>query len=455
MDWVPTIQDRSGPLYERIVAALAADIDGGRLARGQQLPTHRMLAKSLDIDLTTVTRAYREARRRGLVEARVGQGTFVAESMAQHPKPSAWAAFDLTMNLPPQPLSADLEGRIARGIAAMAKDEGLSRLLAYREAAGLPEERRLAAQWLASRLGPVSGERIVICPGTQNALAVLFGTMLAPGDVVLAERLTYPGIKGAAEISGVRLAGVETDEDGIIPDALEAAIARHRPKALYLVPTIQNPTTVTMSQMRREAIAARVRAHDLQLFEDDAYGLLEPEARPLATLVPERTFYMASFSKCIAPGLRVSFLLASDSETAATLGSGLRAVAQMATPLTVALVTRWISDGSADAIVAAIREEAAARQKLASSILGGLRYAARPTGHHIWLSLPRLRRRGELVAHVQRQGLAVVASDAFAIDGEPPEAIRIALGAAPSRHELAAGLGLLASALRTPSAAIV
>ena len=81
MDWVPTIADRTGPLYLQIVDALASDISRGQLVRGQVLPTHRALAKSLGVDLTTVTRAYAEARRRGLTEARVGRGTFVAESL--------------------------------------------------------------------------------------------------------------------------------------------------------------------------------------------------------------------------------------------------------------------------------------------------------------------------------------------------------------------------------------
>src|SRR5690242_6524229 len=100
MDWSPALEDRPGPMYRRIVDALSADIASGRLRRGQQLPTHRSLARALGIDLTTVTRAYTEARERGLTEARVGQGTFVAESLvpvrnADTPAP----AFDLSMNL--------------------------------------------------------------------------------------------------------------------------------------------------------------------------------------------------------------------------------------------------------------------------------------------------------------------------------------------------------------------
>ncbi|MCX7365730.1 MAG: GntR family transcriptional regulator [Alphaproteobacteria bacterium] len=89
MDWVPTLGGHSGPVYEAIVEALRGDIAAGRLHRGQRLPTHRALAQALDLDLTTVTRAYNEARRRGLTEARVGQGTFVAESAAHAPRVAA------------------------------------------------------------------------------------------------------------------------------------------------------------------------------------------------------------------------------------------------------------------------------------------------------------------------------------------------------------------------------
>src|SRR5579862_4234544 len=99
MDWLPTLGDRPGPVYEAIVAALAADVASGRLHRGERLPTHRALAGALGVDLTTVTRAYNEARRRGLTEARVGQGTFVAESAGEaRLPPLASAEIDLSMN---------------------------------------------------------------------------------------------------------------------------------------------------------------------------------------------------------------------------------------------------------------------------------------------------------------------------------------------------------------------
>ena len=210
-----------------------------------------------------------------------------------------------------------------------------------------------------------------------------------------------------------------------------------------------------MPPARRREIAEAIRANDLTLFEDDAYGALAPDAVPLATLIPERTYFAASLSKCIAPGLRVSFLLTPGRDAANAITSALRASVQMPVSLTVALAMRWLRDGSADAIIAAIRSEAAARQKLAAAALAGHACAAHPNGHHVWIELPKHWSRAEFAAHVQRQGLAVVTSEAFSVGDAPPHAIRVALGAARSRADLVRALDILAGALRSSGARVV
>ena len=141
---------------------------------------------------------------------------------------------DLSMNLPPQPMEADLEGRLTRGIATMHRETGLFAHLNYREPGGSELERDIAAGWLRSRIPDVRGDRLVICPGTQNALFNLLISLTSPGDVVLTETLTYPGIKAAAAYAGVRLVGVPMDEPGVMPDALDAACRQQQPKAVYL-----------------------------------------------------------------------------------------------------------------------------------------------------------------------------------------------------------------------------
>jgi DNA-binding transcriptional MocR family regulator len=448
MDWLPTIADRTGPLYLRIVDALTSDIDAGRLRRGQILPTHRALAKALGIDLTTVTRAYAEARQRGLTEARVGQGTFVAETAAEvHLPPLARAEIDLSMNLPPQPAEADLEGRVARGVAALSREVGLARYLTYRPAGGSEEERAIAAAWLCARLPGIDARRLVLSAGTQAALAAMLGSLAKPGDTVLTEALTYPGFRTAAALFRLTVIGVAMDQHGVMPDALASACRRHKPRLIYLTPAIHNPTTASMTAARRKQVAAVIEKANVVLIEDDAYGQLDPEQATLASLIPERTYLAASLSKCIAPGLRVSLVAAPDAGAAARLAGALGATTQMSTPLTAALATRWLRDGSADTIIAAIRAEATFRQTLAARALAGHRFAAHRHGHHLWVPLPSGWSRAEFIGHVERRGLAVVASDAFCVTPEVPHAIRVSLGAVPSRADLVRGLDILAAAL--------
>ena len=450
MDWLPALSEWPGPVFMRIVDALAADIAGGRLVRGQQIPTHRALAKALDVDLTTVTRAYGEARRRGLLEAQVGRGTFVSETTARAAgNIPIRVKIDLSMNIPPQPVEANLDLRIAQGLKSIQDACSFSAFLSYQRPGGSDDEREVAAQWLRARVPDASAGRLLVYPGNQ---AILFNALLcltSPGDVVLTEALTFPGIKAAAEKLGVRLVGVAMDDEGILPDALKAACRQHRPKAVYLVPTLQNPTTATLGAVRRKSIADVIRRNRTILIEDDAYGLLEPTAPPIANLIPERTYLAVGLSKCIAPALRVSYLLVPDAAAEQKMTSSLQATTQMPPPLMVALVTHWIRSGVADKIIAAIRHEAAGRQQLAGKFLKGLSYAAKSNGHHLWLSLPRRWNRAEFLSHVLRHGLAVVGDDAFAVGNASSPAVRVSIGAARNRAELAQAMQLLAATLKS------
>lgn len=448
MDWVPTLSEWSGPAFLCIVDALAADIVSGRLKRGQQLPTHRALARALRLDLTTVTRAYGEARRRGLIEAQVGRGTFVSETTerGQDGIPHK-IKIDLSMNVPPQPVEANLDLHIAQGLKAIRDETGFSAFLNYQRPGGSDEEREVAVQWLRRRVPGAQSQHLIVYPGNQ---AILFNTLLSltsPGNVVLTEALTFPGMKAAAEKLGVRLVGVAMDGDGVRPDALKAACKLHKPKAVYLIPTLQNPTTATLPAKRRETIAEVIRAGKTILIEDDAYGWLEPAVSPIANLIPERTYLAVGLSKCIAPALRVSYLLAPDATAEQTMRSHLAATTLMPPPLMVALVTHWIRSGIADKIILAIRNEAAGRQRLAAKYLGGRAYAAGPHGHHLWLPLPPRWNRLEFLDQVLHRGLAVVGDDAFAVDAPSSPAVRVSLGAARTRAELAQALQSLADTL--------
>jgi DNA-binding transcriptional MocR family regulator len=240
------------------------------------------------------------------------------------------------------------------------------------------------------------------------------------------------------------------DREGIRPEALKDACRTHRPKAVYLVPTQQNPTTSTLSPQRRKAVAEIIRKSGTQLIEDDVYGPLEPSASPIANLIPERTYLAVSISKSIAPALRVAYLLTPDAAAEESMRSGLQATMQMPPSLMVALLTYWLRSGIADEIIHAIRNEAMGRQQLASRFLKGIQFAARPASHHLWLPLQNDRNEPNLLSHLLRNGLAVVGEDSFAVGDAAPRGIRVSLGAARNRAELSQALQVLSHAL-TPT----
>src|SRR5262249_26975270 len=203
-----------------------------------------------------------------------------------------------------------------------------------------------------------------------------------PGDVVLAERLTYPGARRLSDLLHLTLKGVDIDGEGIRPDSFEKACRALAPKLLYCTPTIQNPTASVMPPGRRREIARIAAAHGVALVEDDTYGLLSPERpRPLAAHAPDSGFYIASLSKTIAPGLRVAYLLC-PRKHAERVAAAIRSTTWMAAPLMAEIAAVWIEDGTADASLGKKRREIGEREKLAGSRPHGHRIRTPPTHRH-------------------------------------------------------------------------
>ncbi len=454
--WIPTIADGAGPKYLAILRALTADIRAGRLPPGVRLPPQRALAKYLNVDLTTVTRAFNEARRAGLIDASAGRGSFVRNIArpveVRRPNPSG--SIDFSMNMPPQPVAARLAERLEAGLSRLAGSPGFLDRMQYQDSAGNMADRAAAAQWLGGRLGPLPVQRVLVAGGAQAVLAALLAVILKPGDALCVPTLTYPGLRMAAERRGIRLVPVACDADGLDPDAFRERCEAERPRALYVVPTLDNPTTATLPRARREQIAEVARAHGVAIIEDDAYGALPPEApAPIASLAGDITWHVATLSKCVSPGLRIAYVAVPGTNEAVRLAAELRAINMMASPLTAALASQWIADGELEAVVAAIRQENGLRQAVVRETLQGLDVRAHPYGHHLWLRLPEPWRRGEFGAHARQLGLSVIQSEAFAV-GPAPEAIRVSLGAASDVETLRYGLSLLATLLAHPPGAI-
>lgn len=449
IDWKPNIAGNGKPRYLAIADAIAEDIRAGTLGPGDRLPPQRRLAAALGIDFTTVSRAYAEAQTRGLIDSHVGRGTFVKDgspSLLGAADPARAFNEELSMNMPPEPSDPDLLRQMQEGLAYVSAN--LVPLLRYQSATGSEKDKVAASKWLSLRGMVPRLDRVAVTPGAHATMTAILSLIAAPGDRVLCESVTYPGIRTIAARLGVDLVGLETDADGILPDALETAIRRLGPRALYLNPTLHNPTTLTVPLDRRLEISEVLTRHGLPLIEDDAYGFIPPKApAPFAVSAPELTWHIGGLAKCIGAGLRLAYTVAPTAKDAYSLAQAIRSLSVMPSPLSMALATQWIDDGTADAIRRFIRSETSARQRIAAEALEGFEFVSADNAFNVWLKLPKGSGRADIIARMAGRHIGIMPSDAFTVAGEPDEHVRICLGGSLSRDALRDGLYFLSHAM--------
>ena len=452
--WLPRLAVHGGPRFLQIADALQAALAGGSLKPGDRLPPQRRLAALLGVDLTTITRAYDEARRRHLLEGRGARGTYVAA-----PKVEWTAILDLGMNTPPPPAGVDFGDLLQQGLSQVLMRADADLLMTYHLGGGSDSDRKAGAQWLEPMLGPLDSRQVLVCPGAQAAIAAVILAFTQPGDAILAEPMSYPGLRAAAAQFGRRIVAVEADRHGMVPERLEAACRQHQPGLVYLNPTLQNPTAITTPERRRKELASVAARCHVRIVEDDPYWLLaDAPPPPIATFAPQQVYYISTLSKCLTPGLRVAFVLMRDSHERERFLAALRSFALMAAPLTAALATQWILDGSAGGLMAGVRNEARLRHRMARDILAG-RYSGAGDGLHAWLDLPGYWSPTQFARAADSEGIAVTPAEAFATGSGAVNAIRISLGSIKDRGRLQAGLQrlshLLAQRPESLSAAVV
>lgn len=446
--WSPELEGRTGPRYLAVADALADDVARGALSPGTRLPTHRELADQLGVTVGTVSRAYREARSRGLIVGEVGRGTFVRGERTKPtgglsiPEPSARGVIDLSLNY----LRLEgMEAIVRRSLDDLAQLDGATSLIEnYHPQAGSAAHRVAGARWLKRSGLEVEPDRVLVCCGAQHAITVALMGCVRPGDGMLFGQVTYPAVVALAESLNLEVHGVEMDEHGLLPRSLEAACRAHKARVLYTMPNVQNPTSRVMPLERRREIAEVAARHGLTVIEDDTSGfLLEEPPPPLVSMVPHRGFFVSSLSKSLAPGLRVGFVAIPEGDRSRFVDA-LWSTTVMAPPLMAELAARWIDDGTAELLVEGRRREARRRQAIAAEVLAGVPYESYPGAVQCWMPLPAPWRATEFVRRAAARGVLVNASNTFAVGRESSPAIRVVLGGARSHSELRAGLEVLA-----------
>ncbi|NBB81803.1 MAG: aminotransferase class I/II-fold pyridoxal phosphate-dependent enzyme [Alphaproteobacteria bacterium] len=448
---MPQVDDRAGPKYMRIADALAEDVYAGRLAVGERLPTHRDLAWRLGVTVGTVSRAYAEAERRGLVAGEVGRGSFVragarSAAMLAMPDPGGPQTIEMGINRPPPGIA---DAALGDALVELGRSPRMSELINYQAHTGRWEHRVAAARAITRRGYRVDAETVLVTSGAEHAIAATLTALCDPGDTVMVEQFTWSGTRALASLLRLGLKPVAMDAEGLLPDAFEAACRTTGARVLYTTPEIQNPTAAVLGEARRREIAEIARRHDVTIIEDDIYGTLpERPSAPIACFAPERTIYITGASKTLAPALRVG-MAAVPRDRIGRFSSAARATNWMAPPLMAEVVSRWIEDGTADLLAARTRAVAQRRQAVAERMLRGFRYQTAPEAFHVWLELPEPWRAQDIVAAARLRNVSLTSTELF-VPGreETPHAIRLSLTAARDEADLERGLAVLTETLK-------
>lgn len=456
--WTPDLSQYPGPKYLGLSRALRDAIRQGELVEGAQLPTVRDLAWAVRVTPGTVSRAYQLATQEGLLAATVGRGTFVASAAPRlGPTQGIYVERDhkhgitnVDMRSPQLP-DVGQAAIFASAIRRIADSIGTDWLDYSTQLAEEPL-RVAVCEWLDDRdLGQISSADVALTYGGQNAVSLILQCCLR-GDrpVVVTEELCYPGFARAARLARADVVGVEMDNEGMKPDALEIACRRHGPQILCLTTEAQNPTAARMSLSRREDIVRVARKFNLQIIEDDCYSVADTSLPALRAIAPERTWYVGGISKTVSAALRFGYIVCP-----VGMGEAGRLTAQhsffgLARPVTE-LCTDLFNSGAAKEIRSRVHAEFGDRLQSMVNILSpyDLRWQKGLT--FAWLNLPSDWCASDFTRMAESRDVMVRSADVFAlVHGRAPHAVRLALAGGIPRAQFEGGLATLSQLLRNP-----
>ncbi len=466
------------PIYQQIYEELRESILAGTLPELTRLPTERMLAERLGVNRSTVVHAYRDLARDGLIEQRVGSGSRVASNVG-HPPRSADVPWWIT--LPPWQvgsfpqvlgeLAASFHGErisfvqgvpplepsplpeLARSFARVAGNPSF--VLSYGDSEGHAPLREAIAARMRERGCGTDPRDVLVLTGSTQGITLVAQSLAEPGDEIIVEAPTYPGALQIFQIAGLRAIPVAVDEDGMRVDHVEAILRTRKPRFIYTMPAIHNPTGVTMNADRRQRLVTVAGRARVPIVEDDPYGALaQSPAPPLVALAPESVIYLSTFSKTIAPSLRLGWLAAPRTIYERLL---LRKQSyDMATSLYVQAGVCDYLEHAYDAHLPRLREELSARAALARRAIAehwpsSMRATGAVGGFYLWATAPREMRARALLDAAERHGATFLFGEAFYAASGGDHHFRLAISPV-TRENLVRGIERIGSAVASASA---
>ncbi len=444
MSWKPDKKQLVPPLYRSIASLLEYDILNGFLTPNTKLPPQRELADYLDINLSTVTRAFKICEVKGLIYAVTGRGTFVTPNvknaifMADSDENKDYIEMGII-----KPLDST-NSYVAQAIKSIAAKDYLENLLDYRHPLGMPYHRMAAKKWMQRFNMDVPIENIAITTGGQNSFSLILMALFHPGDKIAVDIYTYPNFIELAKMLNIQLIPIEGDESGMKPEGLEAVCRTNQLQGIYLSPSCNNPTAVIMNMNRRKEIAEVINKFGLILIEDDIYSFLAPNGYfPISHFVPERFVYILSISKSLSSGIRVAFI-AYANPLVEKITYGIINLNVKTSALNAEIIAELINTGAAEQIVKIKREISQERNLVYQKYFQIDNPNENSISFFRWLPLNKQWQLNQFEHTALTRGIHVYHSHRFLVKkDESPQFVRISLTSPKDSDELEKGLCIL------------
>lgn len=449
-------QDEGTPFYLRLADAIERAIVEGALKPGDKLPPQRDIAFDLKVTVGTIGRAYQIARERGLTTGEVGRGTYVRHVDVPPEKPSKLSLMPNATadSLPGQETddakldstSAPLVGQaeVVAGVFAGVLQDSSAKALDY--VRGVPATwLEAGAAWLATGGWTPETGNVVPTLGVNAAIQGIIAAASHPGDRIVFEDLSYASVARAATMIGRMPLTVGMDGEGMLPDELDRCAARQHPRMVFVMPAVNNPTGVSMSLRRREEIVSVARRHNLLIIEDNIYGKITPsDIAPIASLAPERTFFVGGLSKSVSAGLRAGW-------AACPRGQSVRVTVAHnqltgGRPfLNMEVAARLVLSGMAETVRGNAIAEIAARAAMFDEIFGVTTTGQAAAVPYRWVPLPSPWTSPAFQLAARNHGIRIDGADEYqSVRGDRSHhCVRIGLSAVPERARLATALQTL------------
>jgi DNA-binding transcriptional MocR family regulator len=444
MSWKPDLTGTSGPIYKVLARMLEEDIKSGRLMPGTKLPPQRELADYLDINLSTVSRAFKLCEQNGLICASIGSGTYVASDAGTNhilsPNPEQLQMIEMGAILP----HSWPNRKVTEYIQKLLSEPESEKLFQYGTVGGSIRQKEAAVKWISKVSYEVAPEQIIFTAGGQNAIAAILASLFKAGDKIGTDPLTYPGIKTAAKMLGIQLVPIEWKDNEITQEGLVNAIKNERIKGLYIIPDFHNPTTHNMSRKTRSMIADIAKKYHIIIIEDAINSLLKADPLPpVAYFAPEQTVYILSLSKIISPGLRLAFVVVPELYHK-EIYTGIYNMNISVSPFMLELAARLIHTGIADIIATERRSYTLEQNEIVNRHLGEYEILGEGECPFRWIPLSEAFTGKSFEICAKNEGVQVYSGERFLVGNSTDRrAVRISVTAARNSTEFEEGIKIL------------